>query len=170
MASKFTQVYSKVVGVCSGDEAETRQLALRLVKEHWSERERWYADLVPDPENPYDSDAIQLISDVPTLGRTQLGFVSNSQRTCDFCRTDFDTAPKGDRCPKCGEKETIRRNGLASQLCRAFQEDPHLLFYAEINAITGGPEPNAKPDAKAKSFGANIMIRGYVKKEQRKEE
>jgi hypothetical protein len=152
----FKEIRTKVVGVTMGLDADTRQLAIRTIGENLETRVRWFLDLVPEPTNEYDRDALQVMSDVPGMGRVQLGYVSNCEITCGFCGKGFPKWPmekgkKIDLCPTCGSTE-LKRDGLASMMCRVMRQDPAANFYGEVLSVTGGTDD--KP-----SCGLNFAIR-----------
>jgi hypothetical protein len=150
------QIYTKISGTMSGDDAETRQTALATLAEIEEKQRPKWLDLVPQWDNPYDGDAIQIFIDHPTLGRVQLGFVKNSDTVCDFCQHEMERFPqKGkdgvSRCPRCKHSDQMRRDGAATRLSQEMRRDPSARFYGAISDITGGKD--------GKSFGCNIVIR-----------
>jgi hypothetical protein len=180
---RFEAINTKIVGVTMGPEGSTRQLALEKIRQHWSERERWFVDLVPEPDNPFDSCAVRCLVDVPGMGRTQVGYIRNSGM-CNFCKYEPERFPSGETeptCPQCNNRGTLKRNGLATHLTECMEADPHLHLYGEIQQITGGPGPddevfdeanNGVPlkvpgTGKKKSYGCNIQVKGYIRKEER---
>jgi hypothetical protein len=144
------QIYTKISGTMSGDDAATRQTALATLAEmDEMQRPKWL-DLVPQWDNPFDGDAIQIFIDHPTLGRVQLGFVKNSDTICDFCGNEMERFPqKG--CPRCKHSDQLRRNGAATRLSQEMRRDPSAQFYGAITDITGGKD--------GKNFGCNVVIR-----------
>jgi hypothetical protein len=151
---------SNVSGVQSGPEAATRQRALSILKEELAQGRRVYLDVVPDEENAFDRDALQILVDAPGMGRVQLGFVRNSQTRCDFCGTETDRFPQSKKgqppaCARCGHSDQLVRIGLASKLAAQLREFADLRVYGEVLQITGGSQE--KP-----SMGCNIMLRTLV--------
>jgi len=163
--NKFESVNTAIAGVMSGPEAETRQLALGLIKDNLAERiaadpkdKRFFFDLVPQWDNPYDSDAIQVMADVPGLGRVQLGYIRNSDTICDFCTHVMERFPTSKKCPKCHRTDHLRRDGLATKVSSAMREDPSCRFYGEVMQVTGGVD--------GKCFGCNFVVRQVIKKKE----
>ncbi len=158
----FKEVRTKIVGVTMGEDAETRQLAIRTIGEHWDGEARYFLDLVPQPDNPFDADAIRVMAEVPGMGRVQLGFVSNSACLCGFCGKDYPSWPKvkGEKvtqCPVCSSDQ-LRPDGLATKISQLMREQPNENYYGEILSITGGTED--KPTS-----GCNFAIkRAYKRK------
>lgn len=157
----WSTIRTKVVGVTMGDEAETRQLAIQTIKEHWEDRPRWFLDLVPDPDNPFDPSAIRVMCDVPDIGRVQIGFIQNAETRCGFCNRTFPKWPKvkgsnTTQCPVCGS-EQLHRDGLATKVSQAMIDQPNESFYGEVLSITGGEEGK-------ESYGLNFEIKRVYKK------
>jgi hypothetical protein len=154
----FKEIRTRVTGVSSGLDAETRQLALEIIRESLIPKERWFLDLVPQWDNEYDSDAIQVMTEVPGMGRVQIGFIKNPETICDFCHHQHTSYPKEGKCSGCGRgKDSLRRNGLASQISQLMREDPTANYYGEILEVTGGEGAKA-------NFGCNIVIKKQWKK------
>lgn len=154
--SPFKEIRTKVVGVTMGDDADTRQAAIKAIGESFDEDERWFLDLVPEPDNPYDKFAVRVMTNVPGMGRVQLGYVGNAEVKCGFCSKEYPSWPKRngvalDGCPNCSS-DNLQRNGLATQLCKLMAADPTANYFGEILSITGGTEE--KPTA-----GCNFAIR-----------
>lgn len=150
----FEKIKSRIAGVNSGDEAETRQDALRRIREWMEEHpnEPVWLDLVRDPDNPYDPEnAIQVMCNVPDLGLTQLGFVRNADNTCQTCDRSFSRFPEDGRCPRCGSSD-LERIGLAKKLRMSMDADPDLYWFGRIMEVTGGNTSKGKP-----TYGANVM-------------
>lgn len=161
----FKEIRTKVVGVTMGDEADVRQLAIKTIGEHFDPDKRWFLDLVPEPDNAFDRDALRVMTEVPGMGRVQLGFVSNSEITCGFCGANFPTHPKEkvngklekvENCPTCGSTE-LKRDGLATKMCKLMRQDPTANYFGEVLSVTGGTED--KPTS-----GLNFAIRKAFKK------
>lgn len=160
----FKEIRTKVVGVTMGEDAETRQLAIKTIGEHFDSSKRWFLDLVPEWDNPYDGDALRVMTDVPGMGRVQLGFVSNSEAVCGFCGKDFPSWPKVktvrlEQCPQCSS-DKLRRDGLATKVSQLMRQDPAANYYGEVLSVTGGTED--KPTS-----GLNFAIRkAFPKKDK----
>lgn len=159
--SKFQSCNTAIAGVMSGPEVETRQLALGMIKESVAQRiaadpkdKRFFFDLVPEPENPFDSAAIQIMADCPGLGRVQLGYIRNSDTICDFCNCAMERFPTSKKCQQCKRTDHLRRDGLATKVSAAMQADPHARFYGELLQVTGG--------ADGKNYGCNLVIRQVI--------
>lgn len=150
--NQITEIRTKIAGTNSGADAQLRQSALREIAGLEPKRRPRYLDLVPDPENEYDKDAIQVIVDLPSLGRIQLGFVKNSDTVCDFCRSQYGSFPRDSKCIKCGRNDHLRRDGVATKVCQEMRRDPDARFYAELIEVTGGSDGKA-------NYGCNIAIR-----------
>jgi hypothetical protein len=167
--SKFESVNTSVAGVMSGPEVATRQLALSMIKENIEQRiaadpkdKRFFFDLVPEPENPYDADAIQVMADVPGLGRVQLGYIRNSDTICDFCEHMMERYPTSKKCPKCQRTDHLRREGLATRVAAVMRENPSCRFYGEVLQVTGGVD--------GKCFGCNFVVRQVIQQPNKKKE
>lgn len=171
--SKFEAVSTSIAGVMSGPEASTRQLALSMLKESLAKRiaddpkdKRIFFDLVPEPDNEFDPDAIQVMADVPGLGRTQLGYIRNSDTVCDFCEHAMERFPAKGVCPKCKRADHVRRDGLATRVAQVMREDPECRFYGEVMQLTGGPQGGGKED---KCFGCNFQVRQVIRQPAKKQ-
>jgi hypothetical protein len=157
----WKEIRTKVVGVTMGDDADTRQLAIKTIGEHFDPNKRWFLDLVPEPDNPYDENALKVMTDVPGMGRVQLGYVSNCEITCEFCGKEYPKWPtvrdskgktvKSEQCLVCSS-DRLKRDGLATRMSQQMRRDPQGNYYGEVLSITGGTED--KP-----SSGCNFAIR-----------
>lgn len=141
-------MFTKISGVTSGPLAERRQKALTFLQECYRvPGMRCYVDLVPEPDNPYDPDAIKVM-----LGEFHLGYVKNSDTICSSCCSVFERHPSG-ACPACGRMGTLERCGTATQLMKYFRDNVETPGFwmpdAYISEVTGGGE---------KSYGANLYI------------
>ena len=143
-------VPSKVSGVTSGDDALTRQTALKILAALPEDKRPKYLDLVPEEENEYDRDAIMVFAEVPSLGRVQIGYVKNSDCYCGMCGEPYSRFPSNGMCTVCNGKD-IRREGMATALSQEMRRDSTLRFYAMLLEVTGGGEK--------KSYGCNIMLK-----------
>lgn len=152
-ADKPGEYRSSISGVMSGDSWDTRQECLKEIKEVMEmSKKAVFLDIVPEPTNPYDRDALQLFFNSPTFGRTQIGYVKNAQTLCDFCGMDFERYPTSGKCKRCGHgEEDLKRNGLASKIAKELRADPTCHFYAQVIQVTGG--------IGQKNLGCNIIIR-----------
>lgn len=161
-ANNSNEFYSNVSGTMSGDESDTRQLALEMIAGLMKCNKAVFMDIVPDPENKWDRDALALYANLPDIGRTQVGFVKNAQHICDFCDKEFEREPRDKatgetKCTRCGHgKPDVRRNGLASKIAKELRADPTVRFYAQVMQVTGGSAD--KPNR-----GCNIVIRRVIR-------
>jgi hypothetical protein len=157
------KIRTAVSGVSSGPEADLRQAALAILQEAMKENptQRYFLDMVPEPDNPYDVDAIKLMLDLPALGgRMQLGYVKNAQTRCTFCDQALERNPASGICPHCNHQGQLVREGIASKLAPAMRSSSTDRWYCEITEITGGT-------GNKKSFGCNIRIaKVYQRKPQ----
>jgi hypothetical protein len=148
-------VKTKVVGVSADS---TRQLALRKLAELPISKRPRIVSLVPEPDNAFDPCAIRVLIDHPDLGRVQLGYIKNAETGCSRCGAVYPSYPTEGKCGRCGEKDTLQRQGLASEIAAIMRGDPHISFYAEILDIGGGSDGKA-------FYGMNIQIRQVVTKD-----
>lgn len=161
MADKTTRyggrdIVTSIAGVNIGDDRQLRQEALQILQEHKQQhpKDAVFLDLVPEPENPFDKDAIQVLVNIPELGgRVQLGYIRNRPQ-CPWCNREFKSEEVGRRCPNC-HQGTITRDGLASQLRRTQREDPTRHYYGMVSEVTGGT--GAKT-----IYGCNIIIKQRI--------
>ncbi len=132
------EVRTSIAGSNSGPEAEERQEALQYISKYMEKRETpFFIDLVPDPENKFDPNAIQLIADVADMGgRIQLGYVRN-RPSCNYCHREFtgSSLKIGEECPNC-RRGKVERVGLASKLAESMRNGNS--FYAQVDQVTGG--------------------------------
>ncbi len=142
------EYYCNISGTISGPEAGRRQQALRILEE--SGIDPVILEVVPEPENPYDPDALGLWTEVPSMGRVQLGYVPNARSVCDFCCSTYQRHPG--QCRTCKRKDHLRRTDTASKVAPAIRKDPGSEWYAELVEFTGGEEERP-------SRGAMIVIR-----------
>ncbi len=164
---------TNLAGVSMGDEVDDgtgkrikiRQLALKYLKEQIekarAERGRTpavFLDLVPEPENPFDPDAVQVLTNIDKLGgRTQLGYLRNADTHCSFCLRDhpkFPTNPKTGtpQCPVCKRGDHLERRGLATRVAALMREKPRASFSALLLEVTGGTDVKGH-------YGCNVEIR-----------
>lgn len=139
-------IFSRIAGVMMGDK-ELRQESLKILSQH---KGAVPLELVPEPTNPYDSDAIAIFCQVPGKGRVHLGYVPNGKSSCTFCGEQFSRFPQDGMCPRCGNSDLLRE-GLAKKLHNWLRVDPTIVMKAEISEVTGGTQDK-------KSYGCNIKI------------
>lgn len=149
MPREFDPIHTKIAGVMSGVDAAMRQEFLIEIRESQAYDEPVYLQLVPEPDNPYDANAIRVYYDHPELGRAQLGYLKNSTTMCDLCGYFHERFPSAG-CQRCGDKEHLRRDGVATRIANEMRDDPSAHFYAVLQEITGG--------GNGRSFGCNIKI------------
>ncbi len=147
------EIFSKLSGVMSGPDADLRQEALEEIRDMKAAGKRVYIDLVPQWDNPYDSDAIAAFANLPESGRTQIAFLKNSTTHCDFCRHTHERFPKNG-CARCGHTDQLRRDGVATRVSAEMRQHPEARFYAEVMEVTGGY---------GRSAGCNIVIRSAAR-------
>lgn len=161
LGDDFFNTYSVISGTNSGPEAPLRQRALKLLKE---DRDNGYPvtlQLVPDWTNPWDSDAIKLLVDIPELGGMfHLGFVKNAQTVCDRCDYSYARFPQRKICNGCRTSEGLRRIGLAVKISAIMRENPLIEWVGELDEVTGG--------GPGRCYGGNVVIRGGLPAESRK--
>lgn len=68
-------------------------------------------ELVQDPQNPYDTDAIEV-----HLDGVRIGFVPNSGYSCSDCWYPVD--PRTYTCVNCGQDKFIIKKGLATRIAK----------------------------------------------------
>lgn len=167
MSKVLDTVRTSVAGCAMGEDIEIeggktmkyRQLALKFLAHYRAQdpSRRILLSVVPDPENKFDPNALQLITDIPEMGgRVQLGFIRNAGTVCGFCLREFPKFPPGGKCPACGRNDHLERKGLATQLAEAMRANPTLKYYAEVLEVTGGTQEKAH-------YGCNIEVRRYTK-------
>lgn len=142
---------TRVAGAMSGPEAARRQSALAEIRALIAQDTLVALTLVPEPENPYDGDAIRVEALLPIAGAVQLGYIKNSNGFCTYCHKPFERFPtKG--CSGCRRPDGLRRDGAATRISTALRTEPGLAVHAELLEVTGGtPEKEC--------FGCNIRIR-----------
>lgn len=150
----FDQMVTRVAGAMSGPEWESRQGGLKELRETLDQGIHVVLELIPEPENPYDTDAIRVECVLARAGRVQLGYVKNSNGFCDLCHKPFERFPK--RCPGCRHSDYLRRDGAATRIATALREEPGLQIYGEVLEVTGGTEDK-------QSFGCNIIVKSMVR-------
>ena len=121
--------------------------------------------LESEPDNEYDSDAVGVFSRETKTGKVvQLGYISNNERLCPACNTEYEKTKKASQaitsCENCQSK-TIR-NGLATRLSQNAKSralDVGDLYEVHIAWDAGGITGGGKDTyGKRKSFGCNISL------------
>lgn len=167
----FREMASAVAGTTM---APGRQDALRKLRERIQEdpqdRKRRFLQLIPEPQNKWDKDAVGVWAHIPGFGPEenngwfQIGYIRNGETYCTFCETTHPAYPKGDppRCSKCRNTghDWFERRGTAKKLAQEMAKDPHARFYAVVQEVTGGT-------GHKENLGCNILICKTIKKEQR---
>lgn len=136
-------IHSKVAGVSSGPYADGRQAMLKYIAEHPDRH--WHLKLEPEPDNPYDADAIKVMVYSPNGKLCQLGYVTNSLTICTRCSKSYERHPG--TCA-CGEEDYLCRYGTATKLSKLIREGVKL--EAAISEITGQTD--------GRSYGCNIVV------------
>lgn len=160
LETRLDEIRTSVAGTNSGPERAERQQALGQIAQIMAETgQPFFLDLVPDPENKWDPNALQLIANLPEMGgRFLLGYVRN-RPGCDYCNREFTatTLQIGDTCPNCLRGQ-IQREGLATRLSTELRKnEPGVSYYAEVMEITGGVGEKTLR-------GCNIVIRRYAER------
>jgi hypothetical protein len=116
------KVQTKIVGV----NFEGRQALLEKAAQHNIK----VLELIPEPTNEYDADAIQVVapvfdSDGKRTGGVQLGYISNSDRMCIVCGKMTDGASfsrsKTAKCPHCAYVFPFAKGGqIECPKCKKF--------------------------------------------------
>lgn len=131
-------IRSKVVGVFIVPE---RQEYLETVRD----AEHVTLDLVAEPDNKYDKDAIKVMAVADGL-RMHIGYVRNNAKQCLNCGAEYEPGTKAEECTDC--KTPLVRFGLASEL--SYWMHRGCKFVASVLQVTGG---------NGRNIGCNIEIR-----------
>jgi hypothetical protein len=145
-------IKTKIVGVTMGPKVGGRAARQVYLEKMKAENVR-ILELVPEPKNEYDPDAIKLMARIAGM-RVHVGYVKNSGRLCSGCGREYEKIPaqpgiplaEKQNCPECNIPLTY--SGLASELSTWIREGYG--FTAVVLDFTGGG---------GKSCGCNIEIR-----------
>lgn len=143
--------HSKVAGVSSGPKAESRQKCLAFLSRYLKVPRSNPVELrlVPEPENPYDPDAIRVEFEYGEGEFFHLGYIPNSDTICRECNEMFERHPGGNSCPNCGRKGHLERHGTATRINNV-SGYRGVRKVANVTEITGGLD--------GKSLGCNIAV------------
>jgi hypothetical protein len=149
MAKRLEEMVTRFAGARSGPEATVRQAALDEAQRLVAAGKVVPLLLIPEPENPFDPDAIRCELALPAIGRVQVGYVKNSSGICGYCQKPFVRYPKV--CSGCRHSDYLSRDGAATKISAALRACPEIQLVGYILEVTGGTEE--KP-----TFGGNIRI------------
>lgn len=136
----------------SGENAASRQNCLKFLK-RVDAIPRFEGDirldLVPEPTNPHDPDAIRVEFEYAEGKFFHLGYIPNSDSLCSQCKEVFERHPG--TCPNCGSKQ-VDRCGTATRIKNELYAGWGVSgkAWAYVSEITGGGE--------GQSLGCNLEI------------
>lgn len=139
-------IRSKIVGVTFGDKLPSGESERQWVLGKMAQFEIVNLELVRDPENQYDKDAIGVYAMLPGFGKKQVGHIRNSDRLCVECGLEYSKNAGVTVCEKCSKD--LARNGLATEL--TYWIDQGYEYVADVLEYTGG---------NGRTRGCNIEIR-----------